>query len=439
MRLIIFLFIAAALMVGCRQNSNTAFMTPGLTLSAQELIVNADAGPANAPSKGTLQLATLSLNQAIEIAEQSHPALALALSRIEESKGAVLQAGLSPNPSLIARMESARTSGQTTDNAEYIVGLSQDIPLGDRIDAAVEVAQKRQDALSIAMKVERLEIRRQVQVAYADAWYWNRAADLWNQAVEDAQKNRDFARARLNAGESIATELAQVEVELQRTQLARDKVRASQEQAVAMLLHAMGHPDAEIGSLENWQNTLSLGAPHLEQMLSRLETNVQLQAIQAELVARQARLKLAQERRKPDVSVDVLYHHLDDHASAVDVGLSLPLPLFDRNQGKIHESRAALISAHIQSDRLRQDLEHNLRQSHSRLRVALQSARSLQDTIVPQSRKLLSEVENRYHAGDVSMADVLIIRRDAVANQLDLLETLRNVLQAKAELLLYLE
>ena len=70
----------------------------------------------------------MTLADALARAERLHPELAVGQAQIERAEGLALQAGLFPNPELVARMESATLTAQLTEQAEYIVGVSQAIP-----------------------------------------------------------------------------------------------------------------------------------------------------------------------------------------------------------------------------------------------------------------------------------------------------------------------
>src|SRR5688572_1448744 len=87
----------------------------------------------------------LTLEQAIELAEQNHPDLAEARALSDAAKARRAQAGKLPNPEAVARIESAPFNGRTADSAEYVAGVSQAVPVGGRLSASREVARKELD------------------------------------------------------------------------------------------------------------------------------------------------------------------------------------------------------------------------------------------------------------------------------------------------------
>ena len=67
----------------------------------------------------------------------------------------------------------------------------------------------------------------------------------------------------------------------------------------------------------------------------------------AEIRSRQTRLDLAQAERIPDIKVELLYRRIQaEERDAFDLGISIPLPLFNRNQGRLREASAELAADH---------------------------------------------------------------------------------------------
>ena len=81
----------------------------------------------------------LTLEQALNLAERSHPDLVEAGALVRAAEGRVQQAGVRPNPEAIARMENAPFRGNTTGNADYLAGVGITLPLGNRREQATRV------------------------------------------------------------------------------------------------------------------------------------------------------------------------------------------------------------------------------------------------------------------------------------------------------------
>jgi outer membrane protein TolC len=79
------------------------------------------------------------------------------------------------------------------------------------------------------------------------------------------------------------------------------------------------------------------------------------------------------------------------------------------------------------------ELATRLRESYLELTTALATSRTWKSEILARADTLLKGAEARYAAGDISLADILPVRRDWAAVQLSYLESLRDVMLAWGE------
>jgi len=120
------------------------------------------------------------------------------------------------------------------------------------------------------------------------------------------------------------------------------------------------------------------------------------------------------------------------------VGVRLPIPLFNRFQGSIQEARAELTAAEARGHVVRNELGRELLASHRTLARAVTAAKLLREEILPRAGSVLQGAETRYRNGDISLAELLPVRRDWTRARLDYLEALNDVMQAWTALLPYL-
>jgi outer membrane protein TolC len=78
-------------------------------------------------------------------------------------------------------------------------------------------------------------------------------------------------------------------------------------------------------------------------------------------------------------------------------------------------------------------LSTRLHESHLQLTAALANSQTLKMEILGKAHTVLKSAEARYAAGDISLTEVLPVRRDWALVQLSYLESLRDVMQAWAE------
>ncbi|MBI5395329.1 MAG: TolC family protein [Verrucomicrobia bacterium] len=381
----------------------------------------------------TNSVSRLTLEQAMMLAEQHHPELAEARALAAAAEGRARQAGAFPNPAVIARMESAPISGRTTSEAEYLAGVAQTIPLGSRLSKARQVEQLDRQRLLLDAEARLRAVRRRVHSAFATALYQEQAALAQGKLAASASELVALTKARVQAGDATPDETARVEIELSRARLEHQRASALHLQALVTLAGAIGRPALQIASIAGSLET-AFDVPALEELAADLDRHPAIASADAAVAAQSARVDLAKAERVPDINVELLYRRVEaDKANTFDVGLRIPLPLFDRNRGKISAARADLTAAEARATITRNDLTQRLRESHTQLANALATARTLRTEILPRAATVSKTAEARHAAGDISLAELLPVRREAAASQLTHLESLRDVMQAWAE------
>ncbi len=387
----------------------------------------------SAANPPTNVIAALTLQRAFDLAERKHPGLAESKALVDAAGGRAERAGKLPNPEGIARIESAPMKRRTFDDAEYLAGVAQPVPLGGRLGKARQVEQLERERLERELEVRRRELHRRVHSAFATALYQEKAWQAQKELVTGAEKLVATTKARVEAGDTLREDLARAEMEQARARVELHRAEAAHEQAMAALNAAIGDPALAVKSLEGSLEA-AFEIPTLESLAAGLGSHPAMALADADLRASSARAELARAERIPDVKVDVLYRRLQaEKVNAFDVGVSVPLPVFDRNQGRLREARAEAAAAEARSRSIQNDLAFRLRDAHSKLTAALAGSRALKTEILPRADTVWKAAEARYAAGDISLAEVLPARRDRAAAQLGHLESLRDVMQAWAE------
>lgn len=380
----------------------------------------------------------MTLDQALSFAERVHPDLAISRARIDAAEGRADQAGAYPNPALIARMESAPFQGRTAGESEYLAGVSQRLPLGGRLGAAREADQREGQRLLREHDVRLLEIRSRVHGAYATALFATEVARLQAEILDFSRRAVTIVKARREAGDATADELARAEMEEARASLEEDKSHGLRDLAFVGLAAALGDPSLRIESLEG-RPEAALEIPTLEQVLASLDSGPHEALARSTVEAARARVDLAKVERIPDVTLDLFYRRLQQSGTdAFDVGLTIPLPVFDRNQGRIRAAEAERREAEGQARTTRGEAVRRVREAHVKLSEAVKHSRLAKEGILPKAETVLRMAEARHSAGELSLADTLVVRRDHAAARLAYLDGLREVMEAWGELRVFL-
>ena len=392
---------------------------------------------ANEAKPSARQIESLTLEQALEMAENLQPQLAEARAMVEATEGRARQAGTFPNPEAILGAQQIPFGGNAPNEREYVAGVGQTIPLSGRLGKARQAELLDREVRARGLEVKRRDIRKLVHSAFATALYQEKAYQAQTEIQRNAEKAVATTQARVEAGDALREDLARVEMELARSKVERQRAESLRQQALVTLASAMGDATMSVKSLDGTLEA-TFEIPTLESLTASLSAQPESAQAEADVRARNARVDLARAERIPDVKVELLYHRLEaSQQNTFDVGLSIPLPLFNRNQGRLREARAEAAAADARSRMTQNELTAKLRESHLQLTAALTSSRTLKTEILSRAETVLKGAEARYAAGDISLADILPVRRDWAAVQLSYLESLRDVMQAWAEVAAY--
>ncbi len=381
----------------------------------------------------------LTLERALLLAERSHPDPAMSAARVEASEGRASQAGAFPNPALIARMESAPFKGATTGDAEYLAGINQRLPVGGRLGAATEAERLETERLRREHQIKMIEVQARVRGRFATTLFSAEVARLQEQLLELSRRAVTVARARREAGDATADEVARTELEEARARLEEDKAHGLRELAFVALASSLGDPALRIESVEGALEGV-LEIPSVESVLAALDGGPYNALARLDIEVAKARVDHVKAERIPDISLDLIYRRLEvSKTNTFDVGVVVPLPIFDRNGGRIRAAEAERREAEARARSTRGDAVRRIREAHVKLTEAVNHTRLAKDQILPKAETVLKVAEARYAVGELSLADVLPIRRDYAATRLAYLDGLREVMEAWAELKAFLK
>jgi cobalt-zinc-cadmium efflux system outer membrane protein len=380
----------------------------------------------------------VTLDQALAHGRERHPDVALAQARLAAAAARVAGAGLLPNPEAIVRMESAPLDeGSTTGDAEYLLGISQPLPLGERRAAERALAAYQRDRAVSDLAVVVRDVEQRVRGAYGTALYGRQVSDARRELLALSTRQLELARSRVAAGDMVASELTTLELREVDDRFELERALDLETRALRSLQSAMAS-DAPVASVDG-ELLAVFDLPALTELIDQLDRDPALLAAQAQGDVARARSELAEELRVPDVRLDLLYRRMDaSDVDAFDVGLAIPLRLFDDGRSRVRESQALVSVAEAAERATRLELEGSVRNAHLRASRALAQVAVLEAELLPRARRQLELMEARHAAGDIGLDGVLTARRGWQDVRLTRLQALDETMVAWVELSAFL-
>ncbi|QDF96995.1 cobalt-zinc-cadmium resistance protein [Azoarcus sp. DD4] len=370
----------------------------------------------------------LALEAAVELALRANPALAAAAREVAAGDGAVLQAGFLPNPELAALVEDTRRETRTA-----ALVLNQPIQLGGKRAARVRAAEGAREVAAAELAATRAQVRAGVIGAFFDVVIAQEGARLAAESVALAQRATTAAAKRVAAGkvspvEETRARVAEAGVAVEAARAA-SALRAARSRLAAFWGNAMPR-------FERAEGEMVLPAPQAySDLAARLDAAPVLRRAGAEVARRRAVVALERARRIPDLTVSVGVQRDEDLGrNQAIVGLSVPLPLFDRNQGNLAEALARADQARDELAASRIRLASEAAQAWERLETARWEAEELAREALPGAQRALDAATKGFELGKFDFLLVLDAQRTLFQARSQHLRSLAEAHRARAEL-----
>ncbi|SMF31073.1 MULTISPECIES: TolC family protein [unclassified Pseudomonas] len=371
---------------------------------------------------------SLSLPEALSAAFAQNPELAAAGREIGIAEGERRQAGLIPNPQLSWEVEDTRRETRTTT-----VTLSQPLELGGKRGARIAVAGAGQTIAQLDLERQRNGLRADVVQAFHAALRAQTALELAQQSQSLTERGLRVVQGRVTAGQSSPVEATRAQVQLAQAQAQVRRAASQRSVAYQALARLTGSPVARFDRL--LATDLSPGAaPAVEALLARVEQTAEWRLAAAQVERGEASLGSEKAQRIPDLTVSLGSQYSREDRERVNVvGLSMPLPLFDRNQGNVLVAARRADQARDLRNAVELRLRSETRSALSQWATAMQEVQAYDRTILPSAQQAVDTATRGFEMGKFAFLDVLDAQRTLIEARGLYLQALASATDARAQ------
>ncbi|NDZ11653.1 cobalt-zinc-cadmium resistance protein [Variovorax sp. WS11] len=373
--------------------------------------------------------APLSLAAATALAEAYSPSVSAARRELEASEAEVRQADLPPNPELAVLLEDERRATRTTT-----AQLNIPLELGGKRAARVAEARRASELAQAGLLGAQAELRAQLLAAFFRVLVAQERVKLADASTQLSTRGADATARRVAAGKISPVDETRARVEQANAGLELADARAELQSARQALAAFWGSPELGQAQVEGKLDALPVRAD-AQQLLAALETAPTLEASRLEWERRKAAVEVERSRQTPDLTLNVGAKRSNDtRITQAVIGVIVPLPLFDRNEGRLQAalSRADKAEDDYRATRIR--LANEARQAASQLALARASAQTLKTTILPAAQQAHDAATRGFEAGKFGFLDVLDAQRSLLQARVRYLGVVAGAYQAAATL-----
>lgn len=384
--------------------------------------------PLLVPREGPLP-ASLSLEQALEEAEARSPTIIAARARVEAAEARIRQAGFRSNPELAVEVENFAGSGELSGfrGTETTLSISQRLDLGGRRRTRVAAAEAELAAERLRLAIARADLARAVREQFATAVT---ARERLRVSTENEERARELARiAGILVEEGRDPPLRAIRARSAAAQAAaaleaaRAEERASRG-TLAALFGVSTPPEVVIGALLD-----------LQPRTIDPERSLEVRLAEAERLRAEAEVSQQIAARRLDPAVGLGVRHVRETGDVALVGgLSMPLPVFDRNQGNIAAARAGIRAADANLANAMASARVRARNAIINAEAAESRVEALERAAIPEAAEALRLTQLAYREGRATLLELLDAQNAYLAAQTALIDARLAQALATAEL-----
>jgi outer membrane protein, heavy metal efflux system len=419
--------VASFGLVGCSTTTPRIAQLPPVAPTAPRTTKTGNIVPAShtetAPDSLPSLIATTSssatVEELVQTALSQNPRMSKANFAIEATRGRLIQAGLYPNPSVEVNADEL---GDRTGPPGIITApkISQEFVTGGKLTLSQAVAAREVDLSTLSLYRERFDLVGSVRVAFYELYSLEqriRVLDELAKLAGDAVKN---GQALLKAGQISKLDLTQLEVEQSRFQ---SQATAAQQELAALrkrLAAIVGNAQLNIGTLSGEFESLPVydleravdvvRASHPEISLARMA------AERAHAVVHRAEAEAI-----PNVTLSTGYtRQSQNRSNDWLLGLSVPVPVWNKNQGNILSAKAEYRVAVQEVARVQNDLTARVAAAMQTYSSAKKIAEQYRSEILPKAEETYKLLQSAY-------------KSDAKLDAIRLIQAQRTIAEAKLE------
>lgn len=371
---------------------------------------------------------TLTLQQAWRLAEDANPSLRAAVAGRMAAEGASAEsrALLRNNPAVsyeLNRRRVPQANAPADRYREWGMGVSQAFEIAGQSTYRRKAAQDDLAATDAGIAELRQQLRAEVEERFVRVLAVRRRIALEGENLKLVENAAQLMAKRVRAGESsrIDGNLARIEAERTRNQLS-----ALDEQAIAALAELSQLLQLPAEARPELAGELTRGAlPLREDLLKQADTRPQLAVLARRASAAGSRLALERASVYPDITLGLNVAQegpTDLRERVVGVAVSIPLPLFRRNQAGIGRAHTELAQAQIEQQAGERDIRAAVQAQWLRHEKLSARARHLRANVLPPLEDNLRLSRIAFQEGEISLTELLLVNRQVLDGRRDMLD-----------------
>lgn len=377
----------------------------------------------------------LKLEQAYHLVLTQNPQVQSYRARIMAAEGNRIQQSLMPNPEAVFEAENFGGDSPRNgfDATEYTLGVEQQLEIAGKRSKREQVADfEKQQVGQEALAGIQVTLA-QTKAAYMRVAIAQERLAFANRRVELADKTHATVKKRISAAKAADIQHTKADLEVSAAEVEQRKAQNELELAKVALANLMGLPMLDQSIAADLKALPDV--PEHDAIMQALEQTPMSVMSQLSVMREISALDLARANGVPDPTLGLGVRRFnEDDGTAFLASVSIPINIFDRNQGRVAEAKANLLAAEADQKALRLSLIRQAMELWQTLVSAKEEVLAYQDGLLPSAQKAYSQAEDGFDRGAFSFLDLLDAQRTLFDVQESHLEALASFHENKARL-----
>lgn len=366
----------------------------------------------------------ITLDQAVELALAHNHALLAARTTITQAKDSEVTANLRPNPTLgvdyigLPLRPSQFTWDNINQTTEFDAGISYLFERGKKRQNRLQNAQDQTAVTTSTVSDNERTLTFDVASAFTNVLLAESTLDFAQQDLKSFQDTINISEAQYKAGAISEGDFLKIKLQLLQFQTDVTAAVLAKQQSLVALRQLLGFESVPLdydvaGGLE--YQKLPYNVEDLQAMA--LKDRPDLRAAEQGVTEAQSAYKLQRAIGKVDVTGTLNYTHISDQ-DTTSFFVTLPLPVFNLNQGQIAQAKDAILQAQESQREASEQVMSDVQSAFESLRTNEQTLQIYQSGYLDESKESVDISEYAYKRGAASLLDFLDAERSYRDTQL---------------------
>jgi cobalt-zinc-cadmium efflux system outer membrane protein len=424
--MLVSLLLYGIISTGCSSSSRIESEQPGITPLVKKYSTEIQIADSIENQKDTIEVLTLDI--AVALALANNPELASYNLEIKALEFAALQQGLAPNPEFGVEAENIFGSNDFAgfNSSETTLLLSQDILLAGKLNKQRRVAILESDVAGWEYERQRLDLITNVRLVFIQAITLQRDIGLTKELLKISNEFLSNINKRIEAGKVSPAEASRTKVIVSALEISLINSELSYRSAKGQLKALLGATEIEFKDVIGELKIVDV-LPDFELLLEKLSQTPELARYNKIFERQEAIIELEDSKSVPDINLAAGWKWLNETSdNAFVFGASIPLPIYDRNQGAIEEAKIRYDQKKYELRSDRNNLISDFNTTYNSLISLSEALKKLDSESIPDSQNAFEIIRDGNLVGRFTILDVLDSQRTLFEIQSEYLRTLGN-------------